>query len=143
MREKKNTKTEVDLSKPLNLDDFTLNESDCFGNEWKPDSTECSLCADIEVCGTLYRNLHIKKKIQKVKENQGINFLDEVNFKRVPWERLYNEIKSDPGKLTTEQIYNWVKQRSKSDDHESIIQNIKNFKMEYKVTFKSGLAYAD
>lgn len=132
----------VDLSVPLNLDNFKSKDGDCFGKEWKPQHTECAACADQEVCGVIFQQVYLKTREQKVKKSRGINFLDEVNFDRIPQDKLLKEIKDNSGSITVKQVLKFVTHYSKCDDQKTVVTWIKNFKMENNLKIKEGVIYA-
>lgn len=76
MRKAKPRATEFEAIKPLPLDTFEVDQSDCFGKLWSPEAVECSMCADCLVCGIVFQQ-NLKKKVKKVEEEQG-PFLDQV-----------------------------------------------------------------
>lgn len=142
-RTSKENPTSTDFSKPVNVGDFNINPDDCFGRMWLPQHKECSTCADLELCGTIYQHNVIPEKIKKVKKSQGGNFLDDVNFDRIPKESLVKEVKDNPGKVTSEHLIKFVKHWSKCDDNDTLLEWIKQFKSDYKIKIKKGLLYVE
>ena len=89
MRKIKTTKQEINLLEPVILSDI-ISPDDCFGLEYDPRSNDCSICADLELCGIKYQTVVQKKK--KEFEDQNGPMLDEVDFKAVDWKKI--EIKA-------------------------------------------------
>lgn len=137
----RNEKTPVDLSKPLNLDNFKINDSDCFGREWKPLNSNCAACADFELCGTIYNHITLREKEKGVKKKIGKNFLDEVNFKRIPEDKLLKEIKENSGTITVQKVMKFVKHYSKCEDEVTLVTWLKNFKIDNNLSIKKGIFY--
>ena len=138
-RKRKEIKTEVDLSIPLNLEKFKLAEDDCFGKEWSPQHKECSTCHDSDVCGIIYTQLTLKNKVKEVEGSQNAKFLDLVNFKRIDKKALYSEIESKSGEINVESVIKYIKHYSRCSDDESVITWLKNFKEEYNLKIKKGV----
>lgn len=143
MRKAVENKTEYDMSKPINLEQFDITAESCFGRLWLPQHKDCSVCADLELCGTIYHHTTLNDKIKKVKKSQGINFLDDVNFDRIPKQELVDEIKKNPGKVTSDHLIKFVKHWSKCDDEDTLIVWIQQFKMDFNIKIKKGLLYAE
>lgn len=140
-RKARETKTQVDMSQPLNLDNFPVKDDDCFGKDWKPLNSQCAACADFELCGTIFNHVTLKNKEKYIKSKRGANFLDEVNFERVPVKALLKEIKQNSGTITVTQVIKFVKHYSKCEDDTTIITWLKNFKMDNNLSIKKGIIY--
>jgi len=94
-RKAKNTKSEIDLLKPVNVSQIKIDDKDCFGNMWDPQDKDCSICADAEVCGIIYQEHHIKPKTEKFEKQETP--LDLMNFNKVEWEKIIKLVKRYEG----------------------------------------------
>lgn len=140
MRISKKEKTEVDLSTPLNADNFKIVDGDCFGSEWKPDSTECSACHDIDVCGILYAKRKVEPRSKEIKKELGRHFLDDVNFNRIDKNKLVELIKSKEGEMTSTDFLTYIKHYSRCEDSDTVLIWVKEFKLEFpQIKIKKGL----
>jgi hypothetical protein len=135
-RKIKEKKTEVDLLKPVNLDDFKqLSEGDCFGNMWDPKDKDCSVCADIEVCGILYQDKHIKPKVKKFEEETIP--LDLARFETVPWNKiktLIQKYEKDGKPMMLDELIEIVSEQAKIKDPQTVMLYIKHILPKYGLT---------
>jgi hypothetical protein len=132
----KDKKQSVDLTVPLNPSQFTSDE--CFGNAWEPSDKDCSICADIEICGILYQD-KIKKKEATIKAKQKSHFIDVGDFAKVPEVKVIKICKryfDDGEPLTLEELMELVIEYAEISDHTAVLNYIKrllagnNFKID-------------
>ena len=89
MRKPREESLKIDMTKPIKIEPL---DDDCLGKEWLPHAMECKLCADSDVCCTLFA----RKKEQVVKKKEEVSetyFLDMANFEAVPVDKLVAQIK--------------------------------------------------
>lgn len=84
-RKPKEKAASVDLLKPYTPS--VLKDDECFGNMWDPQHKDCSICADIEVCGLLYQQTTIAAKKRNFEKENGPT-LDMTDFSRVDLKKL-------------------------------------------------------
>jgi len=131
-------KHEIDLTKPFNAEDLVV-ESDCYGKEYDPASSECNICSVHEVCGILKTKLvkDLGKKIKKPTEH----YVDEWDFTQVPTENMLKLFKENPYQYTTATILDVVAKKSKCEDEKTCVQWLVNFFKDNNVGTKSGKIY--
>ena len=122
---KKKKTTGFDLNKPVNLDNFTLKEDDCFGLEWTIHDPICLACHSYEICSMVLHNEN-RKKIKKLTEEKG-PFLDTVNFDKVPWSKLLKNIKASPLKFNMEQLIDSIQKNANCKDRKTCYYQAINF----------------
>lgn len=123
MRTPKENKTDIDLLVPVNVDDFKLDEDDCFGRMWEPTNKDCSICADIEVCGIIYQDRVIKPK-KKQYEEEGATPLDLAKFEQVDWiniVKVVEKYEKDGDPMVLSELIDYVKGIANVSD-DSIIE---------------------
>lgn len=117
MQTKKVHKTDVNLLKPVNREDYPVKEDDCFGKEWNPQCIECSLCADVELCGIIYQD-KVKSKVKDYQDKSGPS-LDLVSFKYVDWTSIYKlavKYKEDNSPLMYDELLDYVMDKAMLKD---------------------------
>lgn len=103
MKSPRNSKTKVDLTVPATIAD----QDDCFGVEWDPTEHDCSICADIDICGIKFQaSLQKRKAAYEAKSKP----LDMMNFSSVDMEKIVKVVRkyqdSDP--VTVEELVDLV-----------------------------------
>jgi len=101
---------------------------DCFGEEYDPLTEECSVCAVIELCGTIFQK-NLAKQEKKLKEVHG-HYLDEECMELVPWDKLKKlaEKKDKEGSpLTVRDLINFAMKKGKTKDEKLAVAALKKF----------------
>ena len=138
MRKSETNRLKLDLTKPINKDDIEVT-SDCFGKEYLPSASECSVCAVHEVCGII--STEAVKKLNKKVKKKTENFVDEWNFDFVPTDKILDLIVTNPYEYTTEAIHEVIVSKSKCEDAATTIAWLKNFIVENGLGTKDGKIY--
>lgn len=133
----KKVKLEVDLTKPVNLEDFPIDENDCFGGEWDMMQKECQLCADNEICGILFGNRVVKPRIKEFEEKQGQPFLDLMDFSLIDTE----QIKDGLDGMTVAAFFEFVKKMAKASDDVAVKEWVKRFLVENGYGIENSVIY--
>jgi hypothetical protein len=118
MREPREKKTKVSLLDAVDVKKFTTGDG-CFGKEWNPQDRDCSVCADIELCGIIYQDTKVTPKRKKFEKEKSP--LDMADFMAVEWPKILGVIESlqrgeDP--MTLEELTGVVKDQSKVTNEE-------------------------
>ena len=141
MKKPRNEKQEVDLLKPVTLSDVP--EEDCFGKEYNPQDRDCSICADIEICGIKFQSL-VQKKKKAFEEKHG-PLMDETDFKSVNMEKLEKLAKKyeDEGEpMTHEELVQAVSGLANTKDEVAVIEFLKRTLPLSNLILKEGNVYA-
>ena len=138
MRSPRNKPTPVNLLKPVN---DIPSGSDCFGTyEYNPRSGDCSLCADIELCGLKYQET-VKEKLAPV-DAKG-PFLDQVDTYSVNWGKIKQKIvdyqEDDP--LTVDEVVEAVMVSAKIKDSGVALNYVKAQFIVQNITEEDGKVY--
>jgi len=141
MRKPKTEKTEMDLLKPVNVSDIEAN--DCFGSDlYNPPDKDCSICADIELCGIKFQSLvHANK--EKLEGKKG-PFLDEAAFSLVDFnkiESLVAQYEKDGEPMLFDELLYAVAYMAKIQDDEAVVQFIKRKLPTNNLLLKEGKVY--
>lgn len=115
----------VNLLVPVNLETLKnlMKEDSCFGKEWDPQTSECSVCASAEICGILTGEL------LKTKKKEGGPYLDEVTVD-IDWDSITDLIREQEGlenPISVADLFERVKQDTKSKDKKLIIAMLKKY----------------
>lgn len=137
-KKKTTMKVGTDLleQKTLDLLIAQSDADDCFGKEWKPSATECSLCADKVLCAILTQkqtNELVKKRFKDEK------FLDDSSFQNLKIHPIINAmIKAyDEGEpYGFNDLIDAIKTLSKSDDDKAIENYCKKIVVQFNLTDK-------
>jgi len=127
MKQSRETKQEVDLTTLLDPEQLrSENPDDCFGVEWDPQDTDCSVCHDVEICGILkQKELHGRKK--KIEKEKG-PFLDQTSFESVPIEKIVQNLiqyAEDDDPATYEELEETIGTSARTKDIVAIREYIK------------------
>ena len=106
---------EFDMSKPIELNNAT-DLNDCFGNEWEPTHTDCTLCHANAICGTLFH-----ERTKAIKPDKPL--LDKTEFDDVPWDAFKEKI----NEVSFEQLVEAVQHYSRCPDRQTVIDYCKNW----------------
>lgn len=139
-REPRTKQTNVDLSKPLNLADF-VDSDDCIGKLYDPSNNSCAICHDSHICATIYHHTTLKEKRAATKGDKV--YLDEVDFERVPVDKIYELIAGSPGYWTTVMLVEAVKKYSGAADDILPAHFTKLFMAHNGIIEKEGLLYVE
>jgi hypothetical protein len=127
MRKAIEKKTEVDLLVPVTLESITPEEvSDCFGLEFAARNSDCSLCADADLCQIVYTEKVKGKKLTLEIENGPM--MDAVDFKGVNMKRieaLARKYQESDQPMTFEELQEVIRGEANTKDDEAVIQFIK------------------
>ena len=88
LRKSKQTKTDVDLSKPF---DLPVVDGDCFGKLYDITTSECGVCHDNIVCCTIFSKT-LKEKIKSLKMD---SFVDEIYFENLDKDEIRGMLKTN------------------------------------------------
>jgi hypothetical protein len=124
MKKSREKKTEVDLLKPI--DPKTLEAIDCFGLEFDSHSSECSSCADSELCLIKWSEDVKGKKIAF--EIQNGPLMDQVDFASVDMariERLAKKYQDEGQPMTFQELQDVIAGQANTKDNEAVIEFIK------------------
>jgi len=132
--------TNRDKSIPVNIESLITDKDDCFGNEWELSHKSCLSCSEYETCMVLYlennnTNLAAIKKDHK-------HFFDELDWKAIPWDDIYEEILLSPGEISIEDFRSTVKTLSKCIDDETVNMKIQNWLIENEIKITKGCLYS-
>jgi hypothetical protein len=142
MRQSRKDKQEVDLLKPVgNLPD--PEPGDCFGSDlYDPRDKDCSLCADLLLCG-IRREATLRTKKKQFEEEHG-PMLDEVDFKSVNWETIHKKALEyeDTGEpMTFQELIDAILIIAKIKDEVAVAEFIKREMPERLFNIKDGFVY--
>jgi len=106
-RNAKTEKTKMDLLQPVNVGELKqlIKDDDCFGKEWNPQHKDCSICADVEVCGIIYQDTKVMPA--KVKFDKETLPLDMATFEAVNWgqiKKLVRQYEKDDEPLSMDEL---------------------------------------
>lgn len=141
MKKPRDIKTEVDLTKPVS--NLKVTEGDCFGQEWNPQSKDCSICADNEICGIKYQEI-IKTKKTSYEKKQSYP-LDMTDFKNVNMDKIVNIIAKyqDDEPLEYEEVEELIMKAAKTKDKIAVREFIKRNTPTYNITIKDKKFYVE
>lgn len=140
MRKPKENKKEVDLLKPVIIPEGNL--EDCFGREYNPQEPDCSICADIEICGIKFQSI-IQKKKQEFEETHG-PLLDQADFKSVNMaqiEVLVKKYEAEGEPMTHEELREAIAEQARIKDEVAVIEFIKRTIPVSNLILKEGKVY--
>lgn len=152
-RTSKLTATPADLTRPLDVDfSRTLLEradaqvADCFTKLWDPRATECTVCADNEVCGIQF-GYRVKGAGAARMLEEGVQPLDSSDLATLPLAEVYREVwaLATERAFTSADFVSYLQQRAKTDDRVALIEWIKRFIAHYRPVFKiaAGIVVVD
>jgi len=124
-REPKEKAEKVDLLKPYTPS--KPQDDGCFGNMWDPQHKDCSICADIEVCGILYQQNHIQIKKQKFEEENGPT-LDMTDFEAISIEKVEKlalQYQNDQEPMTVDELISYIKTQARTKDTVAVREYLK------------------
>jgi hypothetical protein len=124
MRKTRTEKQEINLLEPITLPD--TDPDDCFGKEYDPRDRDCSICADIEICG-IKTQVELQKKKKEFENNNG-PLLDQTDFKSVNWKKIEQkaleyEVNNEP--LTFEELLDTIKTLANTKDEVAVLEYIR------------------
>lgn len=129
-----------DLTVPINNEEIMSTASGCFGKLWDLRTSECSKCADRDVCGILFNDNVVKPRTQEIQEEQGAIFLDLTDFKKVTDEKIFNFIES--GVTTVQALVAHVGALACTSERVATVEFLKRFiKSNDKIFTKEGIVW--
>jgi len=134
MRQKKETRTKADLSKPLNIEAVATDDGTCFGKEWDMADRECQYCADNEVCGILFSK-QLKTTVKAIEEKNP-TFLDYSDFDSLDEDTVISKING----MTSQELFDFIKTNANTEDDVAVVEWIKRLvKSRENVSIKNGV----
>lgn len=117
--------SEVDFTIPIkpSLIMSKVSEEDCLGQLWDLRNSECSRCAERDICGILFNENKVKPSVAQVQEKQGAIFLDLTDFEAVDIKDMLHWVKS--GETTTKELIAYVMGKAKTSDRVAAIAWLK------------------
>lgn len=86
-------KKNLDLTKPITLEQLGSGEDPCFGKHYDPRAAECNRCGDSELCAiALAQNNHINRL--KVEKKMPMKDVEEGDIKKMNPKKLRKEVKA-------------------------------------------------
>jgi len=142
MRKPKEEKQEVDLLKPVNLPDGEA--GDCFGTDlYNPQDKDCSICADIELCGIKFQGV-VQKKKTEFEEKHG-PLLDETDFASVNMDKiaaLARKYEDEGDPMSFQELVELVSELACTKDEVAVIEYLKRTLPVTNIITKEGKVYA-
>jgi uncharacterized Fe-S cluster-containing radical SAM superfamily enzyme len=142
MRKPKETKQKVDLLKPVTILDGSA--GDCFGTEfYNPQDKDCSICADIEICGIKFQGI-IQKKKTDFEQKHG-PLLDQTDFDSVNMakiEELAIKYEEEGEPLLFQELVDAVSDLARTKDDIAVIEYLKRTIPTTNLILKEGKVYA-
>lgn len=140
MKKPRTDKKEIDLLKPVVIQE--ADSEDCFGKEYNPQDRDCSICADIEICGIKFQGV-IQRKKKEFEEKHG-PLLDEADFKSINFAQIENLVKkyeTEGEPLTYEELFEVVSQQGRIKDEIAVIEYLKRTIPVSNLILKEGKVY--
>jgi len=140
MKKSHTKETEVNLLKPVSKDILPEEQTDCFGKEFEPRSSECSVCADDAICQILWSET-VKSKVKNFEAEHGPT-LDMTDFQGVDMariEKLAKKYQEEGEPMTFEELQKIIQEQARTKDVEAIIQFIKRELPLTKIYLKEGV----
>jgi len=143
MRKNHEKSTKVDLLVPVVPGDLQPEEkTDCFGVEYSPRDSTCSLCADIDLCGIVFQEKVKDKKLTFEIENGPL--LDQTDFQGVDMVRIEKLVRKYEGEgepMTFKELQDLIAGQANTKDSEAVIQFIKRELPLTNIYLKEGVCY--
>jgi hypothetical protein len=131
---------EVDLRYPIKIENIDMsNTGDCFGKEYDITTKECPMCADNEVCAVVFMKKGLVDKVEKQREIDGVEYLDECRLLEIDEEEVYGSIESGVTKVVS--IVQYLKKEGKTSDDDAVKEWIIRFKKKYNLTITQGIVW--
>lgn len=125
-----------DLSKPVTKTIMT--GSNCFGKEWNPTTTECSMCGMSDLCCIIFRKTTLTTKSTKIERQKG-TFLDITDF-AINKDKLAAIVKE--GDVKYSEVFEMVNQKTQCKDAKLITMWIEVFMNDYSFENIEGILCA-
>lgn len=140
-REPRQSRTvEVTITAPINIEDIMKTERGCFGYLWDLRTSECSKCADRDVCGIVFNDKVVKPQTEAIQEDQGALFLDLTDFKNVTEKRVFSFVKS--GETKVSDLLSHVMALAHTSDRKAGVEFLKRFiKSNENISTKEGIVW--
>ena len=122
-------KLEIDMSKPINME-FDV---ECFGKEYDPTTSECSMCGMSDLCCIMFRKTTLTKKVKKLEREK---FLDVTHFD-INEQGLLRIIKEQPTEYA--EVFKLIQLKTECRDANMIHSWIEVFMNNHGLTNKDGM----
>lgn len=127
----------IDLTIPIIKTDYA--EAGCFGKEWDIGTTECSNCADKDICGIIFSDL-VNAKAKKIEKENGTKFLDVQDFDALTTSILFEFIAS--GVTTVKELVAFCMEKANTSDKVAVVNWLKRWlKSEASVYTKNSIVW--
>jgi hypothetical protein len=142
MRKPREVKQEVNLLKPVTIPDGGV--GDCFGTDfYNPQDKDCSICADIEICGIKFQGI-IQKKKTDFEQKHG-PLLDQTDFQSVDIakiEELAIKYEDEGEPMLFQELVDAVSELACTKDDIAVIEYLKRTIPTTNLILKEGKVYA-
>jgi len=143
MKKSHEKKTEVNLLVPIVPETIVpIEQTDCFGIEYESHASECSICADNELCLIKWSEDVKSKKLTF--EIMNGSLMDSVDFKSVDMTRvemLAKRYQDEGYPMTFQELQDLIANQANTQDNEAVIQFIKRELPLTKIYLKEGVCY--
>jgi hypothetical protein len=136
-RQYKSIPTDVDFSKIVKVNDFTIDEDDCFTKMYDPSTNDCALCADCDLCSILF-NKTVSVSLKKKFNDEFGQTADTYDFESVKSSKLGDKLSTNPGVYTRADMFDVVKKLSKCDCNDLVNDCVESILMEYGLKEHNG-----
>jgi len=141
MKKSHTVKTEVDLLVPVIPESIVPTEAtDCFGIEFESRASECSICADAELCQIKWaEDVKGKKLTFEVMNGPLLDCSDLQGVNMAKIERLALKYQSEGEPMTFQELQDVIASQANTKDNEAVIQFIKRELPLTKIYLKEGV----
>ena len=136
IKAKTSTPNDVQQSVAISLDDYILDENDCFSKEWSQTEEQCAMCGMQSICMVLTTKA-VKTKGDSLTK---IPWVDEIDFSAVPKEGIASIIRSGKS-FPIEEVRSLFEEYSKCKDETTVALQVNNFIREYNLKTTSGVIH--
>lgn len=142
MRKPREEKQNADLLKPVIIIDG--DDGDCFGTElYNPQDKDCSICADVELCGIKFQGIVHRKK-EDFEQRHG-PLLDQTDFEAVNMakiEELAIKYEQEGLPMLFQELVDAVSELANTKDEIAVIEYLKRIVPTTSLIIKEGKVYA-
>lgn len=140
MKKSHNKETEVNLLKPVSKDILPTEQTDCFGVEFEGRASECSICADSELCMIIFSEKVKDKKLTfEIANGPLLDQSDLQGVDMVRIEKLARKYESEGEPMTFQELQDLIKSQGNTKDDEAVIQFIKRELPLTKIYLQEGV----
>lgn len=129
------TYPDTDFTKPIDIKQLMSKSVDCFGRAWNITTSECSQCADKDICGIVFRAT-VDSEAKKLEKDNGVKFLDRTEFRDIDGDSVEEWIVS--GETTVKDLLNHVAELAETDETGAVVHWIKQFVKGRKSVYTSN-----